>query len=116
MTGLRGICNGFRIVEAQATGGRRLDERLAIADWKLPGPDVPGAPVNDARVARKVAQPLGPAMLCELSGGAADCHALDSDRARHQASAVTDVAAPDREIEAILDQIHRPVAKGKLQF
>ena len=77
---------------------------------------MPGAPVNYAGVAQEVVQPLGPAMFGEISGRAADCHALQSDRARHQARAVTDVAATNREIEAVLDQVHRPVAEGKLQF
>src|SRR5882762_8354147 len=103
VAGLRGIGNGFRVVEAQAAGRRRLDERIPLAGWKLPGPDVPGAPVNDAGVTLKVVQPLGPAMLGEISGRAADCHALQSHRARHQASAVTDVTATDREIEAVFE-------------
>ena len=87
---------------------RRLGGVASTSVWRSPTGNsqvrmCPVHPVNDAGVARKVAQPLGPAMLCEISGCAADCHALNYDRARHQASAVTDIAAPDREIEAILD-------------
>jgi len=59
---------------------------------------VPGAPVKLCRWwAQEVVQPLGPAMFGEDKVGAPQIgHALQSDRARHQASAVIDVAATNR--------------------
>src|SRR5258708_3697748 len=113
---LGGIGDGFGVVEAYAAGRRCFDERFPLAGWKFPGPDVPSAPVNNADVARKVVQSLGPAMLGEIIGRAADCNAVRSDSARHQARTVTVVAAANREIEAVFDQVHRPVAKRQLQF
>src|SRR5260221_9890757 len=96
---LGGIGDGFGVVEAYAARRRCFDERFPLAGWKFPGPDVPSAPVNNANVARKVVQSLGPAKLGEIRGLAADCNAVRSDNARHNARPDTDVAAADLEIE-----------------
>src|SRR5260370_7434929 len=80
---LGGIGDGFGVVEAYAAGRRYFDERFPLAGWKFPGPDVPSAPVNNADVARKIVQSLGPAMLAQINGPPAHPHPLRSATARH---------------------------------
>src|SRR5260221_8873427 len=116
MTGLCGIGNRFRVVEAQAAERRNIDERFFLAGRKLPRSDAPGARVNNTAVTTNIFQPLGPAVLGEIGGRAADRQALHSNRARHQAGAITNVAPTDCEIEAVLYQVHWPVVEGKLQL
>src|SRR5258707_11272943 len=80
-----GIGDGFGIVEAYAAGRRCFDERFPLAGWKFPGPDAPSASVNNADVARKVVQSLGPAMLGEISGRPPTCYAGRISNARLKA-------------------------------